>query len=100
MNKEESKKLAELWAKREINMANNNLDQIAGNFAPVVKIGWNEINTRKKELNQLKWWQFIKRKILNSEITEIRYVLFNIGLIKGMEDLEKMGILKKYPSKN
>jgi len=71
------------------------IEKIAGKYSPIVKIGWEEISKKEKEINQLKWFRIIKKIRLKSEINEIRYYLANIGLVKGLENLEEMGILKR-----
>jgi len=60
-----------------------------------------EIMKLQRELEELKWWQFIKKHKLNNQIFEMKVIGARIGFELAINDLEEMGMIKriKSPSK-
>ena len=71
------------------------LSEICGEYAPVVKRGWSELDKLKERKKLLKWWQIFKKREINIQISIITSELFSIGLDVAFKDLEKMGIVKE-----
>lgn len=74
------------------------ISKIAGKYAPLVKRGWVELDKLKREKKLLKWWQIFKKRDIDFQVAIIKHNLGGIGIVKGFEDLEKWGILKRSKS--
>lgn len=54
-----------------------------------------QIMEMERQIGKLNWWNFIKRYKMKQKLAGIRILAFRVGFELAMEELEKMGIVKK-----
>ena len=58
------------------------------------RITW-EIMEMERQIGKLPWWMFIKRWKAKQTLGALRVLAFMHGFNRAMEDLEKVGIVKR-----